>query len=66
MANMGYCRFTNTLEDLQDCFEHLEDEDLSEPEQESRKRLLTLCAQIVAQDIYESDPDACPACRNER
>jgi len=26
MANMGYCRFENTLSDLRDCLNHLDDE----------------------------------------
>lgn len=25
MANMGYCRFRNTLNDLRDCHEHMDD-----------------------------------------
>jgi len=25
MGNMSYCRFENTLQDLQDCFEHIHD-----------------------------------------
>jgi hypothetical protein len=47
MANMSYCRFQNTVQDLQDCYDHLDDDDLSEAEQEARKRLLKLCQQIV-------------------
>jgi hypothetical protein len=32
MANMSYCRFQNTLLDMQDCFNHLvEAVDLNEP-----------------------------------
>jgi hypothetical protein len=30
MPNMSYCRFVNTYQDLQECFEHMDDEDLSE------------------------------------
>jgi len=46
MANMGYCRFENTLRDLQDVYEHLDDK-LSEDEIRARKNLVKLCARIV-------------------
>lgn len=48
MANMSYCRFHNTLLALQDCAEHIEDEDLSEAEAECRDRLIKLCQEIIA------------------
>jgi hypothetical protein len=48
MASMGYCRFENTLRDLEECEEHLED-DLSEREQEARKDLIGLCVKIAEQ-----------------
>ena len=40
MANMSYCRFENTLTDLQDCYEHMEDDDLSESEIKARRQLI--------------------------
>lgn len=43
MANMGYCRFENTLADLQDCYEHLNDDDLSEEEKKAKEALIDLC-----------------------
>jgi hypothetical protein len=46
MANMAYCRFTNTLLDLLDCEEHMDDE-LSVEETKARKRLIKLCKTIV-------------------
>jgi len=46
MSNMSYCRFQNTLSDLKDCMEHIEDEGLSEEEEEARERLKELCADI--------------------
>jgi hypothetical protein len=50
MGNMSYCRFENTLGDLQDCEEHLFDtEELSESEKRARKRLIELCRNIAAQ-----------------
>ena len=47
MANMGYCRFENTLRDLQDCIEHLSDNNLSEREQKSRDLLISLMEETV-------------------
>ena len=46
MANMVYCRFQNTLADLDDCFDHINDRDLSDAEKNARKHLLALCAEI--------------------
>lgn len=56
MPNMGHCRFTNTHADLRDCYEHIDDEDLSTEEQKSRKRLIRLCVLIAAD--YGEDPNA--------
>lgn len=47
MGNMGYCRFQNTVSDLQDCYEHMADEDLSTHEIAARKQLLRICIDIV-------------------
>ncbi len=46
MSNMSYCRFQNTLNDLWDCKDHL-DEDLSDDEERARKRLIELCREIA-------------------
>ena len=46
MSNMSYCRFHNTLSDLQDCYEAWQ-EKLSEDENTARARLLELCQQIA-------------------
>lgn len=48
MANMGYCRFQNTVEDLRDCVNHLHDE-LSPDEERARQRLVELCRRIADQ-----------------
>lgn len=53
MGNMGYCRFQNTRQDLQDCYDHLFDNDLSEDEERARKRLIRLCQEIAA----ETEPE---------
>ena len=47
MANMSYCRFQNTLSDLRDCYDNLDDNDLSEEEAKARKRLVKVCQSIV-------------------
>jgi hypothetical protein len=45
---MSYCRFRNTLIDLDDCFESIHDtSDLSEEEEIARIDLILLCRQIV-------------------
>lgn len=47
MSNMSYCRFQNTLEDLRDCFEHIDD-DLSPDECRARQSLIRVCRKLVA------------------
>lgn len=56
MANMGYMRFQNTLNDLRDCNDHLFDEDLSEDEERARKQLINLCLDIASE--FESNDDS--------
>ena len=51
MANMGYCRFQNTLLDLQDCHFHINDTDLSDEEIAARDELFDLCAEIGSADL---------------
>jgi len=55
MANMGHCRFQNTLADLRDCYDHIDDK-LSDVEAEAQKALVALCAEI-ADDFREDDDD---------
>ena len=62
MGNMSYCRFVNTLGDLQDCEDHLEDTDLSEGEERARLRLVRLCRQIA--EDYPDDEDLTPCDQN--
>lgn len=48
MANMSYCRFENTLADLKDCHESMEDvDDLSDSEKKARRRMIDLCVAIA-------------------
>lgn len=47
MGNMSYCRFENTLSDLQDCYESM-DESCSEREHKKRQKLIKLCWDIAS------------------
>lgn len=44
--NMDHCRFQNTLMDLRDCQEHMDD-DLSEEERDARAELIDVCWRIA-------------------
>lgn len=60
MANMSYCRFENTLRDLEDCSEHLFEtkEELGEYEWAAKLKLVKLCLEIVSQaypDLADSE-----------
>lgn len=45
---MSYCRFENTLRDLQECYHELDEtEDLSEHEAKARRKLIELCKDIA-------------------
>jgi hypothetical protein len=56
MANMEHCRFSNTLDDLQDCYDHMDaDDELSAVEAEARKNLIRLCIKIKT--IWHDDVD---------
>lgn len=63
MANMSYCRFHNTLTDLYDCKDALEDfinnqENVIDSAEERRKakQLIAVCKEI-ADNFEESDID---------
>lgn len=46
--NMSYCRFQNTVTDLRDCQESLNDnDDLSIEEERAKKRLIKICKEIA-------------------
>lgn len=55
MGNMGYCRFQNTTSDMDDCIENMDDNDLSEEEQEARKRFIEMCIDVALDYGYEID-----------
>ena len=46
MANMSYCRYVNTMDDLQDCLENLETY-ANKEEFAARARLIHLCREII-------------------
>lgn len=52
MANMGYVRFQNTLVDLEDCYEHMDDK-LDGAERKAHFRLVQLCTTIADMYRYE-------------
>lgn len=52
MSNMTYCRFQNTLEDLEDCLDNLDKDNLSPEELRAKKRLIEVCKDIV---FYSSE-----------
>jgi polyhydroxyalkanoate synthesis regulator phasin len=47
--NMSYCRFQNTLSDLQDCFNNLPNGDLSNDEANAFVDLVLLAKEIAEQ-----------------
>lgn len=56
MGNMSYCRFINTLQALDDCYENMDDTDLSDGEAKARRVLINLCA-AIARDYSEEIDD---------
>ena len=55
MSNMSYCRFRNTLNDLEDCVYAIEDidlEDLSQEELWAAKRMRHLCEEYI--ELFDS------------
>lgn len=57
MANMSYCRFQNTSQDIQDCIDNI-DAELSAAEHAARKRLVRQSARLLTSlgiDITEAD-----------
>lgn len=64
MANMSYCRFENTLGDLEDCLIALRNEDeLSDFEARAAKkmfrRMLDFCVENEIIDGYDEDAITC-------
>ena len=54
MGNMSYCRFQNTLSDLEDCKDSMDNDDELGPEEtRAKNRLITLCKDIASE--YEEE-----------
>ena len=52
MPNMSYCRFRNTLKDLQDCQNALFDNDVLSPEEgKAAHELIAMCREIADEGI---------------
>lgn len=54
MPNMSYCMFQNTLGDLRQCAEQLDEigdnfDELSEEEQRAARRIINICRDIAEQ-----------------
>jgi hypothetical protein len=58
MANLAYARFQNTLSDLRDCSEHMDDQ-LNGEELKARDALISLCREIV-EDYGDGETDEDP------
>ncbi len=60
LANMGHCRFQNTLRDLRDCYEALADMDsldnISPDEKDAALLLFRLCVKMADLRV-DYDPD---------
>lgn len=56
MANMSYCRFQNTLEDLRDCYDAMYDiSGLSDEERTAFEEMVNLCKEIANDFSDEED-----------
>jgi hypothetical protein len=55
MSNMSYCRFENTYDDLIDCANHMEDDNLSTSEKKYRKLMIELCKEMSEFETETSD-----------
>jgi hypothetical protein len=53
MANMSYCRFENTTSDLKDCYENMDDKEISVEEKTQRQHLIDMCCDIAIEYGHE-------------
>ena len=51
MANMSYCRFENTLRDLRDCYNNMDNDDLSKSEFYARRHMIEMCMSIACEHV---------------
>ncbi len=47
MGNMSYCRFENTLADLRDCADNMDESLPTDEEVRARRLLIKLCVRIA-------------------
>ena len=47
MSNMSCCQFRDTYSDLLDCYESMDNVDLSEEEEKAKKKIIQLCQEIA-------------------
>lgn len=47
MSNLSYCRFENTLADLEDCKDNIDEKPSSQSEKTARLRLIQTCVDIA-------------------
>ena len=59
MSNMNYCRFENTYHDLIDCYNNMNNNDLSPDEWSYRKELVLTCKDIIHdyEDVLDEEYD---------
>ena len=60
MGNMAHCRFENTYNDLQDCYETIANskEPLSKSEEKYKQKLIKLCYDIAVDFSEEMEDDS--------
>lgn len=62
--NMSHCRFENTLKDLRDCVEHIEDE-LSESEERCREMILRVIKDLAMNYCHLVEDEDCESEESE-
>lgn len=56
MGNMDYCKFENTLEDMGQCYEGIDDvAEMSNTERKAREKMIKLCIDIALDYGYVVD-----------
>jgi hypothetical protein len=55
MSNMSYCRWQNTLSDLEDCVESWDEGVANRDEARARKRLVALAEELLEMARRDSD-----------
>jgi len=55
MSNMSYCRWENTLSDLEDCYESWDEGVANKDEARARKRLIALAEELLSLARRDSD-----------